>query len=134
MGKIKELLLEEQMDLFESFDELQKLDYSEHNVDVTFEDFDMEYTEISLEDFEQMHQGSLITNEDYMNGYARDWMVWEETTPLTSPTESDMLRKEIAELTETLYAQYKRVAELTDEVASLKARLEKKLHNNTRTY
>ena len=64
----------------------------------------------------------------------RDWIMWEETKPLTSTTEADMLRKEIRELNETLYAQYKRVAELTEEVNELKTRLEQKLHTNTRTF
>ena len=128
-------LQDEQLNLFEAFDELQDLDYSTEDVDVTFE-FENGFQEISLEEFESMQQGAPLIGEDFQSGYARDWMLWEETTPLTSPTESDMLKKEIAELTESLYAQFKRVAELTDEVNSLKQKLEQvtNIHSNTRTY
>ena len=128
-------LQEEQLNLFEAFDELQDLDYSTEDVDVTFE-FENGFQEISLEEFESMQQGAPLISEDFQSGYARDWMLWEETTPLTSPTESDMLKKEIAELTESLYAQFKRVSELTDEVNSLKQKLEQvtNIHSNTRTY
>ena len=80
---------------------------------------------------ETVHSGPWISDWDQ-----HDHLGWEEIKPLTSPTESDMLRKEIQELTETLYTQYKRVAELTDEVNSLKQKLETvtSIHTNTRKF
>ena len=158
MGKIKE----QQLEMFEAFD----INYEDVSEEVlAFEDsalyydmnpdwndasitYSVEYndtmTPITLAEFEQnivapawagingmkTSMGSISWEE------IRDYIMWEETKPLTTQTESDMLRKEIQELNATLYKQYRRVAELTDEVNSLKQKLEQvtSIHSNTRKF
>ena len=158
MGKIKE----QQLEMFEAFD----INYEDVSEEVlAFEDsalyydmnpdwndasitYSVEYndtmTPITLAEFEQnivapawaginglkTNMGSISWEEK------RDYIMWEETKPLTTQTESDMLRKEIQELNQTLYSQYKRVAELTEEVNSLKKKLEQvtNIHSNSRKF
>lgn len=139
MGKIKEqqlemffedvapeLIIEE--DIMNAFD----IHPDWNDLDVTYTvEYNDTMTPITLEEFDTMVAPAWTGVSE---AEKRDWIMWEETKPLTSTTEADMLRKEIRELNETLYAQYKRVAELTEEVNELKARLEQKLHTNTRTF
>lgn len=139
MGKIKEqqmemffediapeVIIEE--DIMNAFD----IHPDWNDLDVTYEiEYNDTMTPITLEEFDTMVAPAWTGVSE---AEKRDWIMWEETKPLTSTTEADMLRKEIRELNETLYAQYKRVAELTEEVNELKARLEQKLHTNTRTF
>jgi len=139
MGKIKEqqmemffediapeVIIEE--DIMNAFD----IHPDWNDLDVTYEiEYNDTMTPITLEEFDTMVAPAWTGISE---AEKRDWIMWEETKPLTSTTEADMLRKEIRELNETLYTQYKRVAELTEEVNELKARLEQKLHTNTRTF
>lgn len=139
MGKIKEqqmemffediapeVIIEE--DIMNAFD----IHPDWNDLDVTYEiEYNDTMTPITLEEFDKMVAPAWTGVSE---AEKRDWIMWEETKPLTSTTEADMLRKEIRELNETLYSQYKRVAELTEEVNELKARLEQKLHTNTRTF
>ena len=139
MGKIKEqqmemffediapeVIIEE--DIMNAFD----IHPDWNDLDVTYEiEYNDTMTPITLEEFDKMVAPAWTGVSE---AEKRDWIMWEETKPLTSTTEADMLRKEIRELNETLYAQYKRVAELTEEVNELKTRLEQKLHTNTRTF
>ena len=139
MGKIKEqqlemffedvapeLIIEE--DIMNAFD----IHPNWNDLDVTYTvEYNDTMTPITLEEFDTVVAPAWTGVSE---AEKRDWIMWEETKPLTSTTEADMLRKEIRELNETLYAQYKRVAELTEEVNELKARLEQKLHTNTRTF
>jgi len=139
MGKIKEqqmemffediapeVIIEE--DIMNAFD----IHPDWNDLDVTYEiEYNDTMTPITLEEFDTMVAPAWTGVSE---AEKRDWIMWEETKPLTSTTEADMLRKEIRELNETLYSQYKRVAELTEEVNELKARLEQKLHTNTRTF
>ena len=139
MGKMKETQLEM---FFEdiSYDKLVEEEiYNAFDMHPDWNDLDVTYTveyndtmtPITLEEFDTMVAPAWTGVSE---AEKRDWIMWEETKPLTSTTEADMLRKEIRELNETLYTQYKRVAELTEEVNELKARLEQKLHTNTRTF
>ena len=148
MGKIKE----QQLEMFEAFD-INYEDVSEellafedstlyYDINPDWNDASITYTveyndtmePITLAEFEQNivapAWAGVSTSE------TRDYIMWEETKPLTSQTESDMLRKEIQELNQTLYSQYKRVAELTEEVNSLKKKLEQvtSIHSNTRKF
>ena len=139
MGKIKEqqmemffediapeVIIEE--DIMNAFD----IHPDWNDLDVTYEvEYNDTMTPITLEEFDTMVAPAWTGVSE---AEKRDWIMWEETKPLTSTTEADMLRKEIRELNETLYAQYKRVAELTEEINELKSRLEQKLHTNTRTF
>ena len=139
MGKIKEqqmemffediapeVIIEE--DIMNAFD----IHPDWNDLDVTYEvEYNDTMTPITLEEFDTIVAPAWTGVSE---AEKRDWIMWEETKPLTSTTEADMLRKEIRELNETLYAQYKRVAELTEEVNELKTRLEQKLHTNTRTF
>ena len=139
MGKIKEqqmemffediapeVIIEE--DIMNAFD----IHPDWNDLDVTYEiEYNDTMTPITLEEFDTIVAPAWTGVSE---AEKRDWIMWEETKPLTSTTEADMLRKEIRELNETLYAQYKRVAELTEEVNELKSRLEQKLHTNTRTF
>ena len=139
MGKIKEQQLEMffediapeviiEEDIMYTFD----IHPDWNDLDVTYEiEYNDTMTPITLEEFDTMVAPAW---SGVSEAEKRDWIMWEETKPLTSTTEADMLRKEIRELNETLYSQYKRVAELTEEVNELKARLEQKLHTNTRTF
>lgn len=121
-----ELIIEE--DIMNAFD----IHPDWNDLDVTYTvEYNDTMTPITLEEFDTMVAPAWTGVSE---AEKRDWIMWEETKPLTSATEADMLRKEIRELNETLYAQYKRVAELTEEVSELKARLEQKLHTNTRTF
>lgn len=140
MGKMKEIAMqEEQMELFA----LDGLDYSEYDVNVDFEFVDAEYdgfkvdSMISFDEF-NTEVSPIDVTYDYSDMYSRDWIMWEETKPLTTTTEADILRNEIAELTKSLYTQYERVKELTEENDSLKAQIEKMttttVHNNTRKF
>ena len=157
MGKMKE----QQLEMFEAFgvryedvsEELLALedstlyydvnpDWNDSSVTYTVE-YNDTMTPITFEEFNtevapawaginglKTSMGSISWEEK------RDWIMWEETKPLTTQTESDMLRKEIQELNQTLYSQYKRVAELTEEVDSLKKKLEQvtNIHSNTRKF
>jgi len=139
MGKLKEqqlemffedvapeLIIEE--DIMNTFD----IHPDWNDLDVTYTvEYNDTMTPITLEEFDTMVAPAWTGVSE---AEKRDWVMWEETKPLTTTTEADMLRKEIRELNETLYSQYKRVAELTEEVNELKARLEQKLHTNTRTF
>jgi hypothetical protein len=121
-----ELIIEE--DIMNTFD----IHPDWNDLDVTYTvEYNDTMTTITLEEFDTVVAPSWIGISE---AEKRDWIMWEETKPLTSTTEADMLRKEIRELNETLYTQYKRVAELTEEVNELKVRLEQKLHTNTRTF
>jgi hypothetical protein len=139
MGKIKEQQLEMffedispeviiEEDIMYAFD----IHPDWNDLDVTYEiEYNDTMTPITLEEFDSMVAPAWTGVSE---AEKRDWIMCEETKPLTPTTEADMLRKEIRELNETLYSQYKRVAELTEEVNELKARLEQKLHTNTRTF
>lgn len=140
MGKMKELAMqEEQMELFA----LDGLDYSEYDVNVDFEFVDTEYdgfkvdSMISFDEFNTEVAPIDVTYE-YSDVYSRDWIMWEETKPLTTNSEADMLRNDIAELTKSLYAQYERVKALTEENEDLRNQIEElkttKVHTNTRKF
>ena len=127
----EELLVEE--DIMNAFD----IHPDWNDLDVTYTvEYNDTMTPITLEEFDSMVAPVAATWTGVSEAEQRDYIMWEETKPLTTQTESDMLRKEIQELTETLYKQYKRVAELTDEVASLKQKLEQvtSIHSNTRKF
>lgn len=127
----EELLVEE--DIMNAFD--IHPDWNDLDVTYTVEYNDI-MTPITLEEFDSMVAPVAATWTGVSEAEQHDYIMWEETKPLTTQSESDMLRKEIQELTETLYKQYKRVAELTDEVASLKQKLEQvtNIHSNTRKF
>ena len=127
----EELLVEE--DIMNAFD----IHPDWNDLDVTYTvEYNDTMTPITLEEFDSMVAPVAATWAGVSEAEQRDYIMWEETKPLTTQTESDMLRKEIQELTETLYKQYKRVAELTDEVNSLKQKLETvtSIHSNTRKF
>jgi hypothetical protein len=144
MGKIKEqqmemffedvapeLIIEE--DIMNAFD----IHPDWNDLDVTYAvEYNDTMTPITLEEFDTMVAPIAAAWTGVSEAEQRDYIMWEETKPLTTQSESDMLRKEIQELTETLYKQYKRVAELTDEVNSLKQKLEQvtNIHSNTRKF
>ena len=126
-----ELIIEE--DIMNAFD----IHPDWNDLDVTYTvEYNDTMTPITLEEFDSMVAPVAATWTGVSEAEQRDYIMWEETKPLTTQSESDMLRKEIQELTETLYKQYKRVAELTDEVASLKQKLEQvtSIHSNTRKF
>ena len=141
MGKIKEqqmemffediapeVIIEE--DIMNAFD----IHPDWNDLDVTYEiEYNDTMTPITLEEFDTIVAPAWTGVSE---AEKRDWIMWEETKPLTTQTESDMLRKEIQELNQTLYSQYKRVAELTEEVNSLKKKLEQvtSIHSNTRKF
>lgn len=147
MGKMKEIAMqEEQMELFA----LDGLDYSEYDVNVDFEFVETEYdgfkvdSMISFDEF-NTEVSPIDVTYDYSDTYSRDWIIdpnywitWEETKPLTSTNEADILRNEIADLTKSLYAQYERVKELLEENNSLKEQIENmsttKVYTNTRKF
>ena len=127
----EELLVEE--DIMNAFD----IHPDWNDLDVTYTvEYNDTMTPITLEEFDSMVAPVAATWAGVSEAEQRDYIMWEETKPLTTQSESDMLRKEIQELTETLYKQYKRVAELTDEVNSLKQKLEQvtSIHSNTRKF
>ena len=151
MGKIKE----QQLEMFEAFDinyedvseevlafEDSALYYDYYDMNPDWNDasitYSVEYndtmTPITLAEFEQNIVAPAWAGVSASE--TRDYIMWEETKPLTTQTESDMLRKEIQELNQTLYSQYKRVAELTEEVNSLKKKLEQvtNIHSNSRKF
>jgi len=126
-----ELIIEE--DIMNAFD----IHPDWNDLDVTYTvEYNDTMTPITLEEFDSMVAPVAATWTGVSEAEQRDYIMWEETKPLTTQSESDMFRKEIQELTETLYKQYKRVAELTDEVASLKQKLEQvtSIHSNTRKF
>ena len=127
----EELLVEE--DIMNAFD--MHPDWNDLDVTYTVE-YNDTMTPITLEEFDTMVAPIAASWTGVSEQEQRDYIMWEETKPLTTQSESDMLRREIQELTETLYKQYKRVAELTDEVASLKQKLEQvtSIHSNTRKF
>ena len=146
MGKIKETQLEMFFEDVSSDKLLEEEIYNAFDMHPDWNDLDVTYTveyndtmkPITLEEFDTM-VAPIATNYAWTGvseAEQRDYIMWEETKPLTTQSESDMLRKEIQELTETLYKQYKRVAELTDEVNSLKQKLEQvtSIHSNTRKF
>ena len=128
-----ELIIEE--DIMNAFD----IHPDWNDLDVTYTvEYNDTMTPITLEEFDTM-VAPIATNYSWTgvsDAEQRDYIMWEETKPLTTASEADMLRKEITELTDTLYKQYRRVAELTDEVASLKQKLEQvtSIHTNTRKF
>ena len=126
-----ELLVEE--DIMNAFD--MHPDWNDLDVTYTVE-YNDTMTPITLEEFDSMVAPVAATWTGVSEAEQRDYIMWEETKPLTNYDESDMLRKEIQELNATLYKQYKRVAELTDEVNSLKQKLETvtNIHSNTRKF
>ena len=126
-----ELLVEE--DIMNAFD--MHPDWNDLDVTYTVE-YNDTMTPITLEEFDSMVAPVAATWTGVSEAEQRDYIMWEETKPLTTQSESDMLRKEIQELNATLYKQYKRVAELTDEVNSLKQKLETvtSIHSNTRKF
>lgn len=127
----EELLVEE--DIMNAFD----IHPDWNDLDVTYTvEYNDTMTPITLEEFDSMVAPVAATWTGVSEAEQRDYIMWEETKPLTTQTESDMLRKEIQELNATLYKQYKRVAELTDEVNSLKQKLETvtSIHSNTRKF
>jgi hypothetical protein len=126
-----ELIIEE--DIMNAFD----IHPDWNDLDVTYTvEYNDTMTPITLEEFDTMVAPIAAAWTGVSEAEQRDYIMWEETKPLTTQSESDMLRKEIQELTETLYKQYKRVAELTDEVNSLKQKLEQvtNIHSNTRKF
>ena len=127
----EELLVEE--DIMNAFD----IHPDWNDLDVTYTvEYNDTMTPITLEEFDTMVAPIAATWTGVSEAEQRDYIMWEETKPLTTQSESDMLRKEIQELNATLYKQYKRVAELTDEVNSLKQKLETvtSIHSNTRKF
>jgi FMN phosphatase YigB (HAD superfamily) len=108
-----------------------------NDLDVTYEvEYNDTMTPITFEEFDTMVALIAALWIGVSEQEQRDYIMWEETKPLTNYDESDMLRKEIQELNATLYKQYKRVAELTDEVNSLRQKLETvtNIHSNTRKF
>lgn len=149
MGKMKETQLEMfewDENLFQDVAEelLEEEIYNAFDMHPDWNDLDVTYTveyndtmtPITLEEFDSMVAPVAATWTGVSEAEQRDYIMWEETKPLTTQSESDMLRKEIQELNATLYKQYKRVAELTDEVNSLKQKLETvtSIHSNTRKF
>ena len=149
MGKMKETQLEMfewDENLFQDVAEelLEEEIYNAFDMHPDWNDLDVTYTveyndtmtPITLEEFDSMVAPVAATWTGVSEAEQRDYIMWEETKPLTTQSESDMLRKEIQELNATLYKQYKRVAELTDEVNSLKQKLETvtNIHSNTRKF
>lgn len=123
---------EDQLDMFD------ELDYSAYDVDVSYEfAMDLEYPEITLEEFEQnvAPQHLSFTTQVDPGIYTRDWVLWEETKPLSEFSEVDALKKQVADLTESLYKAYGRIKELSDELSDMKSQLSQiNIHKNTRTY
>ena len=106
-------------------------DWNDLSVSATYTYDNYGYPEITFEEFQ--------TNVAMPISYDRDWIMWEETKPLTIVGEADILRKEIADLTKSLYKQYERVKELSEENQDLKDKIEQLLnkltvHNNTRKF
>ena len=144
MGKMKETQLEMFFEDISSEELLEEEIYSAFDIHPDWNDLDVTYTveyndtmtPITLEEFDTMVAPIAATWTGVSEAEQRDYIMWEETKPLTTQSESDMLRKEIQELNATLYKQYKRVAELTDEVNSLKQKLETvtSIHSNTRKF
>ena len=154
MGKMKEQQLElffedispEQIALEDSYSYYDvNPDWNDLGVvHVTNNNTSLPEFEISLEEFDTMvaplvDQFEMTYTPSWQGvteAETRDYIMWEETKPLTTYDESDMLRKEIQELNATLYKQYQRVAELTQEVNSLKQKLEQvtSIHTNTRKF
>ena len=144
MGKMKETQLEMFFEDISSEELLEEEIYSAFDMHPDWNDLDVTYeveyndtmTPITLEEFDTMVAPIAASWTGVSEQEQRDYIMWEETKPLTNYDESDMLRKEIQELNATLYKQYKRVAELTDEVNSLKQKLETvtNIHSNTRKF
>jgi FMN phosphatase YigB (HAD superfamily) len=144
MGKMKETQLEMFFEDISSEELLEEEIYSAFDMHPDWNDLDVTYeveyndtmTPITLEEFDTMVAPIAASWTGISEQEQRDYIMWEETKPLTNYDESDMLRKEIQELNATLYKQYKRVAELTDEVNSLKQKLETvtNIHSNTRKF
>lgn len=144
MGKMKETQLEMFFEDVSSDELLSEEIYNAFDMHPDWNDLDVTYTveyndtmtPITLEEFDSMVAPIAASWTGVSEAEQRDYIMWEETKPLTTQTESDMLRKEIQELNATLYKQYRRVAELTDEVNSLKQKLEQvtSIHSNTRKF
>ena len=144
MGKMKETQLEMFFEDVSSDELLSEEIYNAFDMHPDWNDLDVTYTveyndtmtPITLEEFDSMVAPIAASWTGVSEAEQRDYIMWEETKPLTNYDESDMLRKEIQELNATLYKQYKRVAELTDEVNSLKQKLEQvtSIHSNTRKF
>ena len=144
MGKMKETQLEMFFEDISSEELLEEEIYSAFDMHPDWNDLDVTYTveyndtmtPITLEEFDTMVAPIAASWTGVSEQEQRDYIMWEETKPLTNYDESDMLRKEIQELNATLYKQYKRVAELTEEVNSLKQKLETvtNIHSNTRKF
>ena len=144
MGKMKETQLEMFFEDVSSDELLSEEIYNAFDMHPDWNDLDVTYTveyndtmtPITLEEFDSMVAPIAASWTGVSEAEQRDYIMWEETKPLTNYDESDMLRKEIQELNATLYKQYKRVAELTDEVNSLKQKLETvtNIHSNTRKF
>ena len=128
----------EQLDMFDNL-----MDFSKFEVDVTYEFSDVTFPEISLSEFEE----NVIAKYDLVGfytteyvkqmatDYSRDWVLWEETKPLVDFNEVDALKKDVADLTESLYKAYTRIKELSEEVADLKSQLSQiNIHKNTRKF
>ena len=144
MGKMKETQLEMFFEDVSSDELLSEEIYNAFDMHPDWNDLDVTYTveyndtmtPITLEEFDSMVAPIAASWTGVSEAEQRDYIMWEETKPLTNYDESDMLRKEIQELNATLYKQYKRVAELTEEVNSLKQKLETvtNIHSNTRKF
>lgn len=144
MGKMKETQLEMFFEDVSSDELLEEEIYNAFDMHPDWNDLDVTYTveyndtmtPITLEEFDTMVAPIAASWTGVSEQEQRDYIMWEETKPLTNYDESDMLRKEIQELNATLYKQYKRVAELTEEVNSLKQKLETvtNIHSNTRKF
>jgi hypothetical protein len=144
MGKMKETQLEMFFEDISSEELLEEEIYNAFDMHPDWNDLDVTYTveyndtmtPITLEEFDTMVAPIAASWSGVSEAEQRDYIMWEETKPLTNYDESDMLRKEIQELNATLYKQYKRVAELTDEVNSLRQKLETvtNIHSNTRKF
>ena len=144
MGKMKDTQLEMFFEDISSEELLEEEIYSAFDMHPDWNDLDVTYeveyndtmTPITLEEFDTMVAPIAASWTGVSESEQRDYIMWEETKPLTNYDESDMLRKEIQELNATLYKQYKRVAELTEEVNSLKQKLETvtNIHSNTRKF
>lgn len=115
--------------------EMFEVDYSTHDVDVTYEFSDnVTYSpEITLEEFDKFISASIMQGTDY----SRDWVLYEETKPLVGVSfdEVESLKKDVANLTESLYKAYSRIKELSEEVAELRSQLSTfNIHKNTRKF
>jgi hypothetical protein len=101
--------------------------------DVTYSN-DVE--QISLEEFEKNIVPTISSSwMGVSESEQRDYIMWEETKPLTDFSEVDALKKDVANLTESLYKAYGRINELSQEVADLKSKLSQfNIHKNTRTF